>query len=828
MTSAGTRVASGHAASPRFGIWVRTTAGYIAVYLVLQIFLPSPSPFRDAFGLLGFLPLSLATTAAFYRASRAALEPQFRRAFLLYAGSFAATSVGTAIWFWQKSVLGIEPEYSWSNIPYLLSYPFAIGGMLAFPIQRVDRAGRWRIALDAAITILAGGAITWLYIVAPLSQADDLLWHRVLLYAYPMGDLLIFTVLVPLLLSQRGEGVGRVLRMVATGQLVYLAGDLSYQLSGTVITWSKVEWPDVPLAIGYLIMIRATEWFWGNPVTPADIQETATPHRVPRNLMPLLLGVVVYGLVVIVALSEWTPVLSVLAVTAVATTALILAREWITDRQNSRLERALEAERGQARFRSVMNQLHVGVVVHDASGRPTMANPAALAMLGVSETELLARSAFDRAWNVIREDGSPFPVELHPVPQALATGRAVQNVVMGFSRPGSRDRVWLLVSAEPRLRPDGSTEEVACSMLDVTERRELEAKLRQAQRMEAVGQLAGGVAHDFNNIRKAADRAAGLTRQLLAFGRRQLLQPVVLDMNEVIREAERLLHRLLGEDIEIRCDLAADLGLVQVDRGQLEQVIVNLAVNARDAMPRGGTLSITTRNAAPDSTGLPSGLEIPTAGAVLLEMRDSGVGMEEAIRLRAFEPFFTTKEIGKGTGLGLSTVYGIVRQSGGDACIESRVGQGTMVTICLPRMAAATLAPAAPPPAAPVVGGRERVLIVEDEPAIRLVVGRVLSSHGYAVVEAANPAAARALLADAGPPIDLLISDVVMPGGSGPELAAWTRSRWPKLPVLFITGHADEEVLQRGLDLANATVLSKPFTPVDLIAAVRASLDSPS
>jgi PAS domain S-box-containing protein len=817
----------------------------------VQAILGRASPLQAVVGVFGFIPFNGGAAIVFLAASRAARDPRLRRGFLFYAAAFGLTAVGTLFWYWQQDVQGVDPTYSWINVFYLLGYPLIIAGILSFPIERPDASRRLNLLLDGAIAVVAGVGITWLYVVLPLANTDHDPLHRVLLFAYPIGDMITFAVMVPLLLTGRWPSAGPVLRLLAVGQLVYLAGDFGYQLGGGTPTWLRIDWPELAYVAGYSIMIWAAEGSWRAPI-PAAGSDAESHRNVPRNLLPLLLGPVVYVLLLLAALRTGDPTISILAVTAVVVTMLILARETLTDRQNVRLARALEAERSEIRFRNVIRHLKLGVMVQDAESRLRLANQAAYDLLGLTEEELLGRSSFDPAWSVVHDDGSEFPAQTRPVPMAIATRRPVRNVVLGVFRPRTQDRVWLLVNAEPELRPDGEVEEVISTLHDITERRALEAQLRQAQRMEAVGQLAGGIAHDFNNlltaitgytaliqeslepndpraedveeVRKAAVRAAALTQQLLAFGRRQLLQPVVLDINLVVREAERLLRRLLGEDIAIETRLSTGVGRVLVDRGQLEQVIVNLAVNARDAMPRGGTLVISTRNA--DAATLPpvAGRDLSVEGAVVLQVSDSGTGMDEATRARAFEPFFTTKEIGKGTGLGLSTVYGIVRQSGGDVWIESEIGKGTVVTVSLPRSAAPEVKA---PKEAPVITpgrGHETILVVEDEAALRRVIRRVLEGRGYTVLEAGAPGPARDLLASVGP-VDLLISDVVMPGGSGPELAAWARERQPGLPVLFITGYADEATMRYGLDLANATMLPKPFRPEQLAAEVREALD---
>jgi PAS domain S-box-containing protein len=837
-------------AVPR-GSWTRLLAGYALLFLLLQIVLGATSPLGQIQDLVGFIPVSGVTALAFWAASRAAAEPRFRRGFGCFALSFGLTPVGTIIYSWQKLGLGIDPDYSWSNLPYLLSYPFAIAGVVAFPFRRQGRWERWKLLLDGAVAVVAGSAIAWIQVVVPLAAVDPNPMHRVLSLMYPIGDLLIFAALVPLLLAPREPRQGRILQLLALGQGLYLLADMGYQLSGLTIPWLRLDWPNLPFLAGYLIMVWAAEAFYRSPVVEAG-PAAAPPDVVLRNPVPLLLGLVVYLLLFREALRTGMPSHSVLALAAVVMTALILAREAVTDRQAVALGEALEARRYEERVLGIIRHLRVGVIVLGPGSELVLANQAALELLGVGEEELIGWAGFDSAWNAIHEDGSPFPAATHPVPVAIATRQPVRNVVMGVYRPRTTDRVWLLVDAEPALGPDGRVTQVLCTIHDITDRRTLEAQLRQAQRMEAVGQLAGGVAHDFNNlltaiigytsmlqeslpqdaehreeveeIGKAAARAATLTQQLLAFGRRQMLQPVVLDIGAVVRDADRLLRRLLGEDIRIVLDLAPDLGRTRVDRGQLEQVIVNLSVNARDAMPRGGTLTITARNVAPGDPGLPAGAEVPAEGGVLLAVSDTGVGMDEATRVRAFEPFFTTKEVGKGTGLGLATVYGIVRQSGGDVWIQSLVGQGTTVSVCLPRTAAGAAGADADPAPPPAGGNNEVVLVVEDEPALVQVIGRALERQGYRVLRAEGPEAAKRAL-ESGGPVHLLLTDVVMPGGSGPELAAWVRQRQPELPVVFISGYADEATLRYGLDLANATMLPKPFMPSRLVAVVRQALD---
>jgi PAS domain S-box-containing protein len=381
-----------------------------------------------------------------------------------------------------------------------------------------------------------------------------------------------------------------------------------------------------------------------------------------------------------------------------------------------------------------------------------------------------------------------------------------------------------------------------------------EDQLRQAQKMEAIGQLAGGVAHDFNNlltvissystmaledleasnpmhadileIHKAAHRAAALTRQLLAFSRKQVLEPRVLDLNDVVINLDRMLQRLIGEDINLVLSLDKHLGYVSADPGQVEQVIINLAVNARDAMPEGGRLNIETANIELDEDDGNRHIGAEPGAYVMLAVSDTGKGMDPETLERAFEPFFTTKEQGHGTGLGLSTVYGIIKQSGGDVWVYSEVGHGTTFKVFLPRLTEeGELTPFHTGEHRVPKRGTELVLLVEDDESVRTLAARVLRDQGYVVLEAPDGAAALEM-ADSAPSIDLVLTDVVMPKMSGRALGEGLAARHPKIRTLFMSGYTDDEVVRRGILDARTAFLQKPFTPASLAAKVREVLDS--
>ncbi len=391
-------------------------------------------------------------------------------------------------------------------------------------------------------------------------------------------------------------------------------------------------------------------------------------------------------------------------------------------------------------------------------------------------------------------------------------------------------------------------------MENITELHRLEEQLRQAQKMEAVGRLAGGVAHDFNNMltgiigyaellllkmpaddphRKEVEeilaggqRAAALTRQLLAFSRKQVVEPRVFDLNAVLLDMEKMLRRLIGEDVALETELAADAGRVRMDPGQLEQVVLNIAVNARDAMPRGGRLAVRTASRRRDAAAGPSELTLPPGPYVLLEVQDSGCGMDEATRARIFEPFFTTKDVGKGTGLGMATVYGIVKQAGGDVTVESAPDQGTTIRILLPQVGDLEQAARREEPAVARGGNGERVLLVEDEDSVRGLVRGTLQANGYAVLEARDARQALDVASRETTPIDLLLTDVVMPRMSGPELADRLRAERPGLRVAFMSGYTNDMIVGHGVSASEVRLLQKPFTVTSLLRHVREALGS--
>ena len=489
---------------------------------------------------------------------------------------------------------------------------------------------------------------------------------------------------------------------------------------------------------------------------------------------------------------------------------------------------------------------------HDAEHRFTYLSPSVQPVLGYEPEELLGRP-----YETLLIPGTDEEAVQERTATALKTGRS-GGFYSTTVRSRSGEAVVLEIVERPVIR-DGTIVGLQGIARDISGKKKLEDQFRQAQKMEALGRLAGGVAHDFNNILttilgqtqlfldeqgdrfaeagelhevvKAAERARDLTRQLLAFSRQQFTQHRVVALNRELRDMEKMLGRLIGEDLELVADLAPDLQNIEVDPSQIHQVVLNLAVNAKDAMPGGGTLRLTTRNVdlepdAVDDLGEP----VQAGHYVMLAVSDTGHGMDEATRRSAFEPFFTTKEQGKGTGLGLATVYGIVEQSRGHIRVRSEPGVGTTFEIYLPRVDApvedgsgaegeATLARER------LASGTETILVAEDEDAVRALIAKVLRKRGHTVLEARNGREAIRLAEEAGGTVHLLLTDVVMPEMGGRELAERTRTMHPEIRVMFMSGYTSDEVVRRGISDAEVAFLEKPFAPAVLAARVREVLD---
>ena len=522
-----------------------------------------------------------------------------------------------------------------------------------------------------------------------------------------------------------------------------------------------------------------------------------------------------------------------------------------SDQQRKLAETALRES--EEKFRQFYDEAPVGYHELDTKGRITRVNRRELEMLGYTAGEMLGKPL----WNFFVEEDTTRHVTMAKLGGDVSFHDTFERT---FRR---KDGTTLSVLVEDRLLRDKSGQIIGIrsTVEDITERRQTqealqksEEQLRQWQRVEAIGRLAGGVAHDFNNllmtikgcselllnafdrrdprreeveeILKAGERATSLTRQLLAFGRRQVLQPQVLDLNSLVMNMDKMLRRLIGEDIQLVTVLDQELWSVKVDPGMIEQVVMNLAVNSRDAMPNGGKLTIETANIVHDENYASRHISMKPGYYVMVAVSDNGCGMDKETQSHLFEPFFTTKEKGKGSGLGLSTVYGIIKQSGGNIWTYSEPGQGTTFKIYLPRVekTARVYKPQVGPAIVP--GGTETILLVEDEEAVRTMVSKILKNKGYTVLEAAHSKEAFEVCERHEGPIHLMVTDVIMPQMSGRELAERLASLLPEMKVLYMSGYPDNTIIQHGVLEPGTAFLQKPFTLSSLEVKVREVLDS--
>jgi PAS domain S-box-containing protein len=570
----------------------------------------------------------------------------------------------------------------------------------------------------------------------------------------------------------------------------------------------------VGLAHRYGLVERMPNWAWAAESTRAE-----TLIRVP--LIFLLMAT-----------------LATLTVGYVLTRAEDLLRQKAAALESLERERQ-EGKRGEARYREIFEGTRDAVFVHDVlTGRILDANRVAEAMYGFTREELLAASVSHMA------DGEPPYSEVEVASWMRRTLEEGPQVFEWRAKRKNGDRFWVEVGLSSTTI--GGEGRVLATVRDVTRRHRLEQQIQQSQRLESIGRLAGGIAHDFNNlltvilggaelikqdlaegratepddveqILAAGLRARDVTRQLLAFARKQVVTPAVLDLNTVVRATEKLLRRLLGEGVDLRVSLQEDLWAVRCDPGQMEQVIMNLSVNARDAMPCGGVLTLETRNV---SLPGPEGAQ----EWVRLEVSDSGVGMSSEVKSHLFEPFFTTKPPGQGTGLGLATVHGIVGLSEGRVNVESEPGRGTKFEVSWPRWSQPVV-PGPTPVSQGNLRGVETILVAEDDPQVRGIIGRALRGGGYRPLVAASAAEALELFAQQEVAPDLVITDVVMKGLHGRDLANALRARDGSLPVLFVSGYPQDIISHHGVLDTGVEFLPKPFTPESLLARVRAILD---
>ena len=824
-------------------------AGYCALLLAAYQAPPGVAILDTVSGLLQYLPLCLLAAWGFWSSARSAsgLSERTREALRLIAGALLLFALGMFTYSWNHSVAG-QP----SGLPilgdlfYIPGYLLLLGGLLRLPPRHPGGYRGWHLLLDAAVVLVGVGLVTWHLVIRPTAGVAGGQLDLVVRVGYPILGLGFLLAINALLLRGGPVDCRAGFAWLASAVLLYVIADAGYQLLYYRDT-APAPWlerlDEAGYATAYLMLVLAGLQYRTHRLV-RDQRLPEAMHSLPP--LPLLVTGAVAALLTVVAFVEWQPGSSPLILGLIALTILLIARQGITARQNTALLREQARRDGDARMAALVRHATDLFVVTETDGTIRFASPSLQPLLGWAPDGV---TGLNLQALVAPDDRREFTV---PAEGDDGAARRTMTVRLRH-RDGSTRECEVIVT---NLSGEPAVQGIVFVARDLSERRALESRLQQAQRMEAVGRLAGGIAHDFNNllttilaetelllegqggaaddqdelgtIHQAALQAADLTRQLLAFSRRQVTSARAVDMAQLVGGTLRMFRRSAGP-ITIERQVASNLSRAWADPHQISQVLLNLLLNARDAMPSGGTVTIALSNLHLDAPWSSTVLAAPPGDYVMLEVADTGIGMDAATRDRVFEPFFTTKASGHGTGLGLPTVLSTIEQHRGALSIVSAQGAGTRVIVLLPVARVVEAAPGGEPAPVPSLPGlehrgRERVLLVDDEEAVRDVTRRILERLGYAVETAASADQARRVLAVSGRP-DLLLTDVIMPEESGPQLAEQLRTDCPGLPVLYISGFTGDELQRQGTLRSGTAFLQKPYTPRELAERVRAVLD---
>ncbi len=784
--------------------------------------------------------VDLCLIAFSYLAARSArAEPATWRAWLfLMAASMLSATASNASTLSALLHRGAATP-SWSDSVFAVSYVLTIAGLLSFPIAQRRRPDRIMLSFDIATVVLSGTMIFWYWCVrVGAFERSTTLATMATVVGYPTADLTVLMTAAILLVRATDSRARTIFGLVTVGTFLSTIGDFWYGfLDANHLKYQRSTIIDVCWLGGILFLGVAAA---------SQLRRSArrdTPHRVGARWMaeiPLIAIALAFAMLFLAIRDNRDDVEAQLGAGALLLTILAIARQRISAREAARLmnERAIRDER----FRALVQNSSDVVVVLDASLRATYVSPAIDGVLGRDSEQGVGQSFLDWVAPDDRVEVSALLARIATTPSAAEPLRCRMVHADGTLR--------VMETLATNLLEDPSVRGVVLNSRDITRRTVLEEQLQHAQKLEIVGQLAGGIAHDFNNllmviganaefvlsddsdpaatraaaseIKDTTTRAAALTKQLLSFSRKQVSRPVIINPNDIVRHVERMLLRLMQHAAHVETELTDSPSCIEIDPGQLEQALLNLAVNSRDSMPIGGLLRMRTRVVKiTERRTVDRGTLVP-GEYVAISVEDNGAGMRAEVRRRIFEPFFTTKPIGSGTGLGLAMVLAVVHQSGGQVEVTSAHGEGTCITLYFPLVAGSVLP--GNRPGVLVHRGEGRILVVDDEEGVRTVVQRLLVRIGYEVDAVGDANTALAMLAGSPPRFDLVVTDILMPGKTGLELATELIEKNVPVAIVLMTGFADSATVREASQTHRLPILKKPFEAEQLATIVEQAL----